>query len=938
MADKQATLGMTGKKQKTAAVECLGMNFESDAARRAHFTEVLRQKLADPAFRATPGFPKATDEAILRMSDPPYYTACPNPFLGDFVRLHGKPLEADDSYQRDPFSVDVRVGKTDQLYKAHSYHTKVPHLAIVPSILHYTNPGDIVLDGFCGSGMTGLAALWCGAAPREYRQDLEAEWKRTGYPAPTWGPRRSILNDLGPAASFIAAGYNTPFDVDRFEAEANAILAAVDMEFGWMYETTHTDGRTKGRINYTVWSEAFTCPECAGEIVFFHEAMDDDTKRVADEFACPHCSALVGKRSNLERAFDTIIDPATGRAHKRVKLRPALINYSVGKKTFEKAPGTDDVALLDRIAGLPLPNEVPTVAFPIDEMYHGSRLAPKGFTHVHHLFLPRAAQALAFMWRRANAQPDPRIRSSLIFMFEQALRGMSLLNRYKPIQFGRPGGSQVGLDMPGVYYVSSLSTEVGPHYQFGNKLSRLAKVFRQDIARSRSVFVGTGHCGGLVALPDESVDYVFTDPPFGENIYYSDLNFLVEAWHGVMTSPASEAIVDRPKGKGLHEYQNIMRDCFREYGRVLKPGRWMTVVFSNSSNAVWRAIQEALGTAGFVVADVRTLDKEQGSYRQVTSSAVKQDLVISAYKPSEALSQRFELGTGTPDDAWAFVREHLKRVPVFADKDGDLEVVLERTAQTLHDRMIAFFVQRGVSVPFSGPEFFEGLDQRVSRRDGMYFLPDQATRYDKKRALGGNLRQLSLFVLDEASAIRWLRQSLDHKPQSFQDLQPQFMKAAGSWAKHERTVELKDLLRENFLHYDGMGEVPAPVHSYLSSNLKLRNLDKSHPELREAGRDRWYVPSVHRQGDLEQLRIRALLREFEEYKQSTQRKIKQFRTEAVRAGFKAAYDARDYRTIVEVAAKLPDEVVQEDEKLLMYLDVAMMRYDAEQPSTLFADR
>ena len=193
-------------------------------------------------------------------------------------------------------------------------------------------------------------------------------------------------------------------------------------------------------------------------------------------------------------------------------------------------------------------------------------------------------------------------------------------------------------------------------------------------------------------------------------------------------------------------------------------------------------------------------------------------------------------------------------------------------------------------------------------------------------------RQLSLFPQDEASAIRWLRQQLDHKPQSFQDLQPQFMKVAPSWARHERTVELKDLLHENFLHYDGQGEVPGPIHSYLSSNLKLRNLDKSDPELRAAGKDRWYVPSVHRQGDLEQLRLRALLREFDEYKTSGQKKIKQFRTEAVRAGFKAAYDARDYRTIVEVAAKLPDAVVQEDEKLLMYVDVAQMRLEDAEPS------
>src|SRR5690606_31015267 len=144
-------------------------------------------------------------------------------------------------------------------------------------------------------------------------------------------------------------------------------------------------------------------------------------------------------------------------------------------------------------------------------------------------------------------------------------------------------------------------------------------------------------------------DYIFTDPPFGSNIPYADLNFLVESWHRVMTHPKTEAVVDKPKKKGVHEYQDLMRECFREYYRVLKPGRWMTVVFSNSSNVIWRAIQEAMGTAGFVVADVRTLDKQQGSYRQVTSSAVKQDLVISAYKRTEALTHRFELGHVTAE-------------------------------------------------------------------------------------------------------------------------------------------------------------------------------------------------------------------------------------------------------------------------------------------------
>ena len=145
-------------------VECLGQTFASDDARREHFLELLAEKLQDPEFRKQEGFPKGTDAAILAMSDPPYYTACPNPWLAEFVAHYGKPYDPAANYSREPLAVDVSVGKTDAIYKAHSYHTKVPHLAIVPSILHYTEPGDVVLDGFAGSGMTGVAAQWCGTA------------------------------------------------------------------------------------------------------------------------------------------------------------------------------------------------------------------------------------------------------------------------------------------------------------------------------------------------------------------------------------------------------------------------------------------------------------------------------------------------------------------------------------------------------------------------------------------------------------------------------------------------------------------------------------------------------------------------------------------------------------------------------------------------------
>jgi len=376
-----------------------------------------------------------------------------------------------------------------------------------------------------------------------------------------------------------------------------------------------------------------------------------------------------------------------------------------------------------------------------------------------------------------------------------------------------------------------------------------------------------------------------------------------------------------------------MESCFAEYYRILKPGRWMTVEFHNSRNSVWNAIQEALQRAGFVVADVRTLDKQLGTFKQVTTgNAAKQDLIISCYRPNGGLEQRFELEAGTEEGVWDFVRTHLEKLPVFVSKNDGAESIAERQNFLLFDRMVAFHVQRGVTVPLSAAEFYHALVQRFAERDAMYFLPDQVAEYDRKRMSVKEVLQLELFVTDEASAIQWLKQQLTRKPQTFQELHPQFMKEIGGWEKHEQPLELSAMLEENFLRYEGKGEVPSQIHSYLSTNFKdLRSKPKDDPTLKGKAQDRYYVPDPNKAGDLEKLRERALLKEFEECKQRT-RKFKRnekLRMEAIRAGFKHCWQNRDYRTIIDVAQRIPENILQEDPKLLMWYDQALTRTGEE---------
>ena len=907
------------------SIECFGQTFASDKARREHFLKLLAEKLKDPEFRKQEGFPQGTDEAILAMSDPPFYTACPNPWLAEFVEHYGKPHDPSEQYRREPLAIDVSVGKTDAIYRAHSYHTKVPHLAIVPSILHYTQPGDLVLDGFAGSGMSGVAAQCCACAPAAYRRELELKWQRQGKPAPQWGARRAILNDLSPAATFIAANYNIPFDVDAFARAGKQLLKEVEQEIGWMYETLHSDGKTKARIDYTVWSEVLNCSACAGEIVFTDAALDKETKAVANVLTCPYCGAQ-GKKEQMDLRFETFIDPSTGAPHSRPKRTPVLIIYKIGKTSYTKKPDKADLERIARIAALPIPKGLPTDRFPDCQMTRVGRMKTTNSAAIHFMFLPRAAQALALLWGKANASSDSRTLSMLLFMVEQAIWGMSILARYTPTHF-----SQVNQYLSGVYYVASQQSECSPWYILDGKLDRLVKAFRKYQTHPATAVVNTGEAARL-SLSDNSIDYIFTDPPFGENIYYSDLNFLVESWHGVKTDPNPEAIVDRVRRKGIPEYQHLMYSCFAEYYRVLKPGRWMTVVFSNSKASVWNAIQVALQQTGFVVAEVTALDKKQGSFQQVMSpNTVKQDLVISVYKPNGGLEERFNKQGPTVDSAWDFVKTHLGNLSVVKASNGDLEFIVERDPRRIFDRMVAWFVRHDAPVPLSNTEFLSDLRHRFPERDGMVFLPEQVAEYDKKRAQMAQAPQRELFVSDERSAIDWLADFLKRRPSTYQETHPEFITQLGAgWKKHEIKPELMALLENNFLKYEGRGEVPSQIHSYLSTNHKsLRGLDKRDPRLMAKARDRWYVPDPNKAQDLEKKRDKALLKEFKVYRDFTGRRLKECRLEALRAGFKDAWGKKDYATIIAVASKIPGQALQEDEKLLLWYDQALTRTEAD---------
>ena len=872
-------------------VECLGITFKNEEARREHFLAQLREKLQDPEFRKIEGFPVGEDDDILALSDPPYYTACPNPFL-EQAAFHAK---HNTRKRVSVFADDVSGSKHGKLYNVHPYHTKVPPEAILPLIQHYTEPGDVILDPFAGTGMTGVAVDMCNKAERGEV------------------PRSAVLCDLSAIASFIGATYTSPSlsKIPLVEVWDQA-LAVVDDRTRQLFRTKHTGWRAneskeskaknrttskeEGTISYVVWADVYRCPNCGVELNYWDAAVELFDCVVQDVFKCVKCRTLLCKEPKfekvhsahlVERATETWYDPLLSDSVLRQKRSPALISYDFGGTRYEKFPDDDDLATIAQSDRLRSRLTTQPMMF-VGEQWGDTWRAGvhTGITHWHRFFTNRVLHVM------------PQHRD----------------NRSREV---------VG-PLSGTLYVPSIGLEVNPLPYLLRKRTAMLDVWRNQ--SKPWCFVTTQSSSHLKSLPDESIDYVFADPPFGDNLFYSELNFPWESVLRCHTTQGPEVIVSPAEHKNLGDYTHMMTASLRECFRVLKPGRWLTIEFHNSKNAVWTAIHEAIEAAGFVVADVRTLDKKKGTTKQLTfANAVKQDLIISSYKPNDGFEERFGLEQGTEEGVWDFLRTHLRQLPVFVAKDNRAEIISERQKYLLFDRMVAFHVQRGVTVPVSAAEFYAGLIERFPERDGMFFLADQVPEFDKKRVAVKDFIQMELFVSDETTAIQWLKQQLSKKPQTRQELHPNFLKDISGWQKYEKQLELSELLDQNFLCYDGAGEIPSQIHSYLSTNFhELRSLAKDDPTLIAKAKNRWYVPDHRKEADLEKVRHRALMKEFEEYRQAKS-KLKVVRTEALRAGFKECWQNSDYQTIVDLAKRVKDEIIQEDPALLMYYDNALMR-------------
>jgi 16S rRNA G966 N2-methylase RsmD len=510
--------------------------------------------------------------------------------------------------------------RTGPLYNAFSYPTKISPEAIAVFIATHTKPGATVLDAFSGSGTTGLAAMLCDR-PTETMRKMAAEMGVV----PEWGRRNAHLFEIGKLGSFVAGTLCAPPDPEVFSKAVDTLCQQAQKKIGWTYAAKDPSGQD-GTIRHTIWSDVLICPGCETETSYWEAAVRHAPLSMSDSFVCKGCGKTL-EIDSCERAFETFPD-AFGEQSERKKRVLARVYGQTGKTKWQRPPSKADIRIFAETEQQSLPASAPDAELVWGDLHRAGY--HRGIKKLHHFYTRRNFLAVATLWELAGTFPD-ETRDALRLLVLSYNSSHSTLMTRVVVKKGQNDLVLTG-SQSGVLYISGLPVEKNVI----EGVARKAKSFKEAFALlhgSASKVKVYNRSSEQIGLPNASVDYVFTDPPFGDYIPYAEVNQINEIWLGETTDRTKEIIVSEAQKKGVDEYGKMMGNVFGEIARVLKPQGAATVVFHSAHSEVWRALVTAYGGAGLSVAATSVLDKIQTSFKQVVSAvSVKGDPLLLLVK------------------------------------------------------------------------------------------------------------------------------------------------------------------------------------------------------------------------------------------------------------------------------------------------------------------
>jgi len=583
--------------------------------------------------------------------------------------------------------------RSGPLFNAFSYPTKISPESIALYIATHTQPGGVVMDTFSGSGSTGLAAKLCDQPTASMIHSA----KEMGL-TPVWGPRHAILYELGVIGSFAAEVMCAPPDPDLFDKEASALVNEAYAALRPLLNVSDDKGGT-GTLRHAIWSEILVCQHCGHEHSFWDTAVEQSPLYLRpnnESYPCPSCRASL-TTGTVNRATEKIFDELLGKNIERKKRTIVRVYGKTGKRKWQRAANSTDQLTLALCDEYDLPASIPVAELKLGDLYR--RGYHFGMSHLHHLYTRRNLICIAKLLELVELR-DTRVRSALRLLVLSYNQSHATLMSRVVVKKGLSDFVLTGAQS-GVLYVSNLPVEKNVIEGIARKVKPLRESFAL-VRNSRSTVVVRNQSSTLLVEEDESVDYLFTDPPFANFIPYAEINQVNELWLGKRTDDTDEAIISPSQGKSLDDYGNLMSGVFAEAARVLRQHGVATVVFHAAKANVWSTLQEAYRNAGFNVAATSVLDKLQASFKQIVSVvSVKGDPLLLLTK---SVLTSIEVNPSCED--------LLVELMTQAEKSMN---PTECEPTRLYSRYVNHCLEKGESVLFDADQFYAKIAEITSQ-------------------------------------------------------------------------------------------------------------------------------------------------------------------------------------------------------------------------------
>jgi DNA methylase N-4/N-6 domain protein len=513
--------------------------------------------------------------------------------------------------------------RSGAFYNTFPYPTKISPEAIAVYIACTTNPGDTVLDAFAGSGSTGVAALLC-----EHPTKRMKEIAKSLDVTPVWGARNAVLYEIGTYASFAIKTILSRITNSEFTEAVDGFLNKAQDLVGKLYEVTDPAGAT-GTIRYIIWSEVLICPNCHAEISYFERGTSRNPVQFKDEIVCPHCKK-VHHIDEMPFATEEYYDASLQRQTSRKKRIPAWIYGTTNGCNWDRQATEADVSRVKEIEDNYPFNDTPQ-EIQWGELHRAGY--HYGITHLHHFYTARNYIVMSKLWKLTETYAENIADALKLLLLSYNASHCTLMTRV--VAKKKAKDFILTSAQSGVLYISKLPVEKNILLGLKRKVKPFAEAYTmlQDCTGQVTI---RNSSSAKMKESDNSIDFVFTDPPFGDFIPYAEVNQINELWLNKVTRREDEIIISASQGKDVLTYQKLLTQVFSEINRVLKPTHYASIVFHAAKAKVWDAFSEAVTGAGLQIVLTNILDKTQASFKQVVSDGSVQGDPLFLLKKSSA--------------------------------------------------------------------------------------------------------------------------------------------------------------------------------------------------------------------------------------------------------------------------------------------------------------